>query len=59
MAKGLVMATLEIASGKLPLLLRVTACGGPVAPTVCPGKSKLAGETPATGAGPVPLSETV
>src|SRR5437667_4987416 len=48
----------ETVSGSAPLFVSVTVWGGLVTPTLWPGKSTLAAERAATGAWPVPLSET-
>jgi len=57
--KGLVTEMFETVRARLPLFASVTASGALVTPTVCPGKSRLPGDKLATGAWPVPLSETV
>jgi hypothetical protein len=49
----------ETVSDNEPLFVSVTASGALVTPTVSPAKSRLVGEREATGAWPVPLSETV
>src|SRR5205823_9928513 len=57
-AKGLVMRKSETVSASAPLFVSVTVWGGLVTPTLWPGKSRLAVGSVATGACPVPLSET-
>jgi hypothetical protein len=51
---------LEIVSGPVPVLLRVTVCAALVPPTVVLAKERLDGDAPATGTPiPVPVSTTI
>jgi hypothetical protein len=54
-----VVEMIEIVSVVLPVFLRVTGCDTLVVPTPCPLNVRLGGETPATGAVPVPVNLTV
>ena len=51
--------TLAIASGAVPVLLRVTACDPLVVPRLWLPNVRLGGETPATGGGVTPARPTV
>ncbi len=55
------MATLVMLSGLVPVLERVTCCGGALeVPTTCEPKVRLVGERVTAGAGvaPVPVNAT-
>jgi hypothetical protein len=50
---------LLMVSAAVPVLLSLTVCEALLVPTVCPLKVRLPGETPATGAVPVPVRPIV
>jgi len=58
-ANGLVARMPEMVNASAPLFVSVMAAAPLVTPTLWPGKSRLTAESAATGACPVPLSETV
>jgi hypothetical protein len=57
-AKSPLTLMMREVNAALPLLLRVTVCGGLVVETVCPAKVRLVVERLTTGASPVPLRVT-
>lgn len=58
-AKSPLVAMLVMVSAAVPLLVSVTVCAAEVVPTFWPAKVRLAGESPAAGAMPVPLKLAV
>jgi len=57
----MLVVTLEIVSGPLPLLVTVTVRGSPEVPTYWAGKVRLEGEKPTVEGGtpPTPVKPTV